>query len=90
VANTASSEGFKAIRSHLAAQYRLETYMPEISVVRYGRDSDRKLTLQYQSYHGRGLVEDETLQTLKQLRQLWGFDVQLEAVDQNGAVVRTY
>jgi spore cortex formation protein SpoVR/YcgB (stage V sporulation) len=36
------------------------------------------------------LVEEETVQTLKQLRQLWGFDVALEAVDQNGAVVRTY
>jgi stage V sporulation protein R len=90
VNNTASAEGFKAIRGQLAAQYRLETFMPEISVVRYGRDSDRKLTLQYQSYHGRALAEDETLQTLKQLRQLWGFEVQLEAVDQNGAVVRTY
>jgi stage V sporulation protein R len=90
VGQTASAEGFKAIRSQLAAQYQLETWMPEISVVRYGRDSDRKLTLQYQSYHGRGLVEEETLQTLKQLRQLWGFEVQLEAVDQSGAVVRTY
>jgi stage V sporulation protein R len=90
VGQTASAEGFKSIRSQLAAQYRLETWMPEISVVRYGRDSDRKLTLQYQSYHGRGLVEEETLQTLKQLRQLWGFEVQLEAVDQSGAVVRTY
>jgi stage V sporulation protein R len=90
VSDTASAEGFKAIRSKLAAQYRLETWMPEISVVRYGRDSDRKLVLQYQSYHGRSLVEEETVQTLKQLRQLWGFDVQLEAVDQNGTVVRTY
>jgi spore cortex formation protein SpoVR/YcgB (stage V sporulation) len=36
------------------------------------------------------LVEEETLQTLKQLRQLWGFDVQLEAVDQSGKVLRTY
>jgi stage V sporulation protein R len=90
VNQTAGEQGFKSIRSRLAAQYRLETWMPEISVVRYGRDSDRKLVLQYQSYNGRSLVEEETLQTLKQLRQLWGFDVQLEAVDQSGAVVRTY
>jgi stage V sporulation protein R len=90
VSHTAGAEGFKSIRSRLAAQYRLETWMPEISVVRYGRDTDRKLVLQYQAYHGRGLVEEETVQTLKQLRQLWGFDVALEAVDQNGAVLRTY
>ena len=90
VANTAGAEGFKSIRSRLAAQYRLETWMPEISVVRYGRDTDRKLVLQFQSYQGRSLAEDEASQTLKQLRQLWGFDVALEAVDQNGNVVRTF
>jgi stage V sporulation protein R len=90
VCHTAGAEGFKSIRSRLAAQYRLETWMPEISVVRYCRDTDRKLVLQYQSYHGRSLVEEQTAQTLKQLRHLWGFDVALEAVDQNGAVVRTY
>jgi stage V sporulation protein R len=76
VSNTAGPEGFKAIRSQLAA--------------RYGRDSDRKLVLQYQSYQGRSLVEEQTVQTLKQLRTLWGFDVRLEAVDQHGSVLRTY
>jgi stage V sporulation protein R len=90
VNDTAGADGFRAIRSQLAAQYRLEAVMPEISVVRYGRDTDRKLVLQYQSYGGRSLVEDETTQTLKQLRQLWGFDVQLEAVDESGAVLKTY
>jgi spore cortex formation protein SpoVR/YcgB (stage V sporulation) len=90
VEDTAGSEGFKAIRSQLAAQYRLESVMPEISVVRYARDTDRKLTLQFQSYNGRSLVEEETKQTLKQLRLLWGFDVQLEAVDQNGTILKTY
>jgi len=90
VSNTAGPEGFKSIRSQLAAQYRLETWMPEISVVRYGRDSDRKLLLQYQSYQGRSLVEEQTVQTLKHLRTLWGFDVRLEAVDQHGSVLRTY
>jgi stage V sporulation protein R len=90
VSHTAGPEGFKSIRSQLAAQYRLETWMPEISVVRYGRDTDRKLVLQYQSYQGRILVEEQTVQTLKQLRTLWGFDVRLEAVDQHGSVLRTY
>jgi stage V sporulation protein R len=90
VSDTAGPEGFKAIRSQLAASYRLESYMPEISVVRYGRDSDRKLTLQYQSYNGRMLLEDEAAQTLKHLRRLWGFDVSLEAIDQKGQTLKTY
>ena len=90
VDHTAGSDGFKAIRSQLAASYRLESVMPEISVVRYGRDSDRKLTLQHSSYNGRMLVDDEAKQTLKHLRQLWGFDVALEVVDQTGRTLKTY
>jgi spore cortex formation protein SpoVR/YcgB (stage V sporulation) len=90
VNNTASGEGFRAIRSQLAANYRLESMMPEISVVRYGRDTDRKLVLQHQVYNGRTLDESETEQTLKHLRALWGFEVALEAVDQNGSILKTY
>src|SRR6202521_2171791 len=90
VSHTAGSDGFKAIRTQLAASYRLESYLPEMSVVRYGRDSDRKLTVQHQSYNGRLLLEDEAEQSLKHLRWLWGFDVSLEAVDESGKTLKTY
>ena len=90
VSDTAGSDGFKSIRSQLAAGYRLESYMPDISVVRYGRDTDRKLVLQHQSYNGRSLLAEETEQTLKHLRWLWGFDVSLEALDQGGRMLKTY
>jgi spore cortex formation protein SpoVR/YcgB (stage V sporulation) len=29
-------------------------------------------------------------QTLKQLQMLWGFDVSLESIDQEGRTVKTY
>jgi stage V sporulation protein R len=90
VNDTAGPEGFKAIRSQLAAAYRLESYMPEISVVRYGRDSDRQLLLQHQTYDGRVLLADEAEQTLKHLRWLWGFDVKLEVLDQSGRILKTH
>jgi stage V sporulation protein R len=90
VSDTAGPDGFKAIRSQLAASYRLETVMPEISVVRYARDSDRKLFLQHQTYNGRLLLEEETQQALKHLRNLWGFDVAMDAIDQNGKTLKTY
>lgn len=90
VTDTAGPEGFKAIRSRLAAAYRLESYMPEISVVRYGRDSDRRLVLQHQSYDGRMLLAEEAEQTLKHLRWLWGFDVRLEVLDQSGRILKTH
>jgi stage V sporulation protein R len=90
VNDTAGSEGFKSIRSHLSAAYRLESHMPEISVVRYAHDTDRKLVLNHQSYNGRTLLKTQAEQTLKHLRLLWGFDVSLESIDQHGRIIRTY
>ena len=90
VDHTAGPEGFKSIRSRLSAAYRLESVMPEISVTRYAHDTDRKLFLQHQSYDGKMLLKDQADQTLRHLRQLWGFDVSLETVDQNGATLKVY
>ena len=88
--DTAGPEGFKAIRTQLSAAYRLEAAMPEISVMRYARDTDRKLVLHHQSYDGKKLLKTQAEQTLKHLRALWGFDVSLETVDRDGAVLQTY
>ncbi len=90
VTETAGAEGFKAIRSRLSASYRLESSMPEISVVRYERDTDRKLLLHHQSYDGKMLLQPQAEQTLKYLRTLWGFPVSLESVDQSGTTLKTY
>jgi stage V sporulation protein R len=90
VSATAGADDFKSIRSELSAAYRLESTMPEISVVRYARDTDRKLVLHHQSYNGKRLIRAEAEQTLKHLRLLWGFDVSLETFDQNGATLGTY
>jgi stage V sporulation protein R len=90
VTQTAGSASFKDIRSHLAAAYRLESSIPEISAVRYARDTDRKLVLHHQSYDGKMLLKPQAEQTLKQLRLLWGFDVSLETIDQGGRTLKTY
>src|SRR5271165_1066505 len=90
VSDTAGPEGFKSIRSQLSASYRLESAMPEISVVRYARDTDRKLVLHHHSYKGKRLVKAQAEQTLKHLRSLWGFGVSLETVDQDGRTIETY
>jgi stage V sporulation protein R len=90
VNDTAGPEGFKAIRTQLSAAYRLEAAMPEISVMRYARDTDRKLVLHHQSYDGKRLIKTQAEQTLKHLRALWGFEVSLETVDRDGAVLQTY
>jgi len=90
VTETAGPASFKDIRSHLSAAYRLESSVPDISAVRYSRDTDRKLVLHHQSYDGKMLLKTQAEQTLKQLRLLWGFDVSLETVNQDGRTVKTY
>ncbi|HMD73709.1 MAG TPA: SpoVR family protein [Steroidobacteraceae bacterium] len=90
VSDTAGPEGFKSIRSQLSASYRLESAMPEISVIRYARDTDRRLILHHHSYRGKRLVKAQAEQTLKHLRSLWGFGVSLETVDQDGRTIETY
>ncbi|MGA2780162.1 MAG: SpoVR family protein [Steroidobacteraceae bacterium] len=90
VNDTAGPEGFKSIRSQLSASYRLESAMPEISVVRYAHDTDRKLVLHHHSYKGKRLAKSQAEQTLKHLRSLWGFGVTLETVDQDGRTLETY
>jgi stage V sporulation protein R len=90
VRHTAGAEDYRAVRSRLAASYRLESYMPEISVVRFDREGDRRLVLQHQTYQGRTLLAAETEHTLKQLRWLWGYPVALEVLDQAGATLATH
>src|SRR6267142_369981 len=90
VTETAGPASFKEIRSRLAAAYRLESSIPEISAVRYARDTDRKLVLHHQSYDGKVLMKPQAEQTLTQLRKLWGFDVSLESIDQEGHTVKAY
>src|SRR5260370_27419937 len=64
VAGTAGSASFKEIPSHLAAAYRLESSIPEISAVRYARDTHRQLWLHHHSYCGTVLMKAQAAQTL--------------------------
>ena len=86
VTQTASQEGFEEIRRRLAASRRLDSYMPEISVVRYQHAGDRSLLLRYQAYAEKTLEPNTAYQTLSHLSYLWGYDVLLESVDENGNV----
>ena len=52
--------------------------------------TDRKLVLHHHSYDGKLLVTAQAQQTLSRLRKLWGFEVTLESVDQEGRTLKTY
>ena len=90
VHQTASVEGFEAVRRELAANHRMEVYLPEISAVRYRLDTDRSLLLRHQAFQGKTLDPEQAEKTLAHLKFLWGYDVSLESVNTAGKVLRTF
>jgi stage V sporulation protein R len=81
--------GYRRVRRMLAEHYRRENRLPEVQVARYNRDSDRSLVLRNQIYRGRELDEREADEVLRHLGRLWGFQVKLESVDDQGRVEST-
>jgi stage V sporulation protein R len=80
-----NDEGYRRVRQLLAQQHARENQVPDIQVGRYERDGDRSLTLYYATHRDRPLATDDARETLRHLRRLWGFDVQLECRDTDGA-----
>ena len=76
--------GYERVRQTLAAQYRLETYIPTIQVARHNVDSDRALLLQHRVENGRLLEADSAEEVLRYVKALWQFDVVLEEIDADG------
>lgn len=78
--------GYQAIRQRLAGQYNLGNREPNIQVWSVDLQGDRALTLRHQQYLRRPL-NAQTSEMLKHVARLWGFDVILDTVDQQGKVL---
>jgi spore cortex formation protein SpoVR/YcgB (stage V sporulation) len=77
--------GYRALRQALADQYNLGSREPNIQVYSVDRRGDRSLLLRHYRYNRRPLAGTVD-EILRHIRRLWGFDVRLEAVDENGRV----
>jgi stage V sporulation protein R len=77
--------GYRHLRQALAAQYNLGNREPDIQVYGVDRRGDRSLTLRHRRRQRRPLG-DSTAEVLKHLARLWGFNVRLEAEDDDGRV----
>jgi len=78
-------QGYRALRQTLADQYNLGNREPNIQVFNVDRRGDRSLTLRH-FRHNRRPLGDSTDEMLRHIRRLWGFDVRIEAVDEQGRV----
>jgi stage V sporulation protein R len=81
--------GYKHLRESLSKQYDLGQREPNIQVWSVNLRGDRSLTLRHTLNNGRPLGDD-TIEVLKHVARLWGFDVHLESVDSDGESQRRW
>ncbi len=81
--------GYKQIREQLAQQYNISNREPDIQVYNVNVYGDRALTLRHFMNNHRPLGPD-TIEVVKHIRQLWGYDVTLDSVDDEGVTVTSY
>ena len=79
-------DGYRRVRHVLAEQHKRDNQVPDIQVARYAHDGDRSLTLHHRILRGRPIADAEARETLKHLTRLWGFNVALEGIGEDGRV----
>jgi len=69
--------GLRELHGHSqppGGSYRLRSSIPEISAVRYARETDRKLVLHHKAITEKWMMKAQRRETLKQLQIAVGFD----------------
>ena len=84
VAAIHNAEGYQRIRQMLSQQYNLSQIEPNIQVYNVDLNGDRSLTLRYIPQNRVPLAASKT-QVLKHLHRLWGFNVYLEQLNEDGS-----
>ena len=82
--------GYRRLRESLSGQYNLGNREPNIQVFNANIRGDRSLTLVHYMHNGRPLDKESTGELLKHLRYLWGFDVCIQSVDEEGVTRERY
>ncbi len=81
--------GYQRIRQALSEQYNLGSIEPNIQVYNVDVRGDRSLTLRH-FQHNRMPLDKSANEVMKHTARLWGFNVRLETVADDGSVVHTY
>lgn len=70
--------GYNQLRQDLGASYARINHVPEIVVSSADMKTDRTLKLKYRPYANKQLYKPYVEKTLRQLKFLWGYDVELK------------
>ncbi|GAJ63315.1 protein SpoVR [Edwardsiella piscicida] len=81
-----NQEGYRLLRERLSSQYNLSNLEPNIQVWNVALRGDRSLTLRYIPHNRIPLDTASRRAVIKHLQRLWGFDVYLEQVNEDGGV----
>ena len=79
-----NEKDFYQVRKNLADEYTWSNILPDIEITEFHDIVDRSLHLRHNPYKNRKLNPQDTRQTLRCLRTLWGFPVYLYTIDSEG------
>jgi len=82
--------GYRKVRSALANLYDPAEQQPGIEVVDADLRGDRKLHLRHWVHDGQQLDALETRRVLRHIARLWGYEVRLTEVDEDGEELGSY
>ncbi|MDH5257401.1 MAG: SpoVR family protein [Gammaproteobacteria bacterium] len=78
-----NTSGYQNIRSILADQYNLGSIEPNLQIYNIDVRGDRSMTLRHYQYNRKPLASS-VHEVLKHIASLWGFNVRLETIDEDG------
>ncbi len=78
-----NEEGYRRVRALLSEQYNRDGQLPDLQITDFDKDGDRSLTVRHRQHRNRPLSDDAD-KVLGYLQELWGFDVHLKTVDEDG------
>ena len=79
--------GYRAIRRTLAQSYDPADSDADVQVVDVDLSGDRRLVLQHRTRAGQLLAQRDAEATLRQVAELWGYEVRLEEIDSGSEAV---
>lgn len=85
-----NDEGYTEVRKMLSNHYNLGITVPQIVVDAVDIRGDRSLRLVHSLRNRRQLHEKMAINTLTHVHRLWGFEVELNSIDEKDVIIDTY
>jgi len=83
-------QGYKTVRDGLAKQYNIGYKIPDIQVYDVDKWGDRCMTLRHYMVDNKPLDRESTVDTLRYISYLWGYDVKIDSVDTKDEIRASY